>query len=160
MQAKTVIDLTQDSSSNEDFTPDEDTLIGLKGQFVEVKRSNIRDTNMLGLFSLVNLKTAEDEQGEILTGFEFEEEVTDDSVHNNRNTFEMHDGKQFFIKTRPTDVKKLGYYANEARGRYKPNCFVTARYYRGRPRAQLRVLTQVRKGKELLWHYGDSFDGD
>ena len=131
-----------------------------KNSRVEVKMSQIKGTNMLGLFSRVNLTRHDGESGEILTGFEFEEEEIDQKKleREKRYSLRMSDGKVFYMKTRPTNVRKLGYYSNEARGKQKANCYLTARYYKKRPQSQLRVLTKVRKGQELLWDYGDEFE--
>lgn len=134
----------------------------LVGRRAEVKRSTIRGTNMLGLFSRIHSSRQNGEAGEIITRFDFEEEAIDAKALelDSRYSLEMDDGRVFYMKSGTRDIKKLGVYSNEARGRTKPNCYVTARYYKGRPTAQLRVLTSIRIGTEVLWDYGDRFDGD
>ena len=131
-------------------------MAALVGRYVEVKKSEISNTNMLGLFSRINSNMV----GTFLTRFQFEEEMkpaTSDDDNSSRYSIEFKDGRIFFMTTRPKDVKMLGYYVNEARGGREPNCYISERYYKGRPTAQLRVLTEVKKGQELFCNYGDKY---
>jgi hypothetical protein len=65
----------------------------------------------------------------------------------------MRDNKVFSIVS---DSKYLAYFANEARG-FSPNCRITARYLHGKPHAYLTTIKKVKKGVELLTHYGSEF---
>ena len=126
---------------------------------IEVKISKIKGAG-LGLFSKYNSTRYEGEEGEILTRFDFMEEALDKKKleKEKRYSLMMNDDRIYYMRTRTRKCDKLGVYANEARGKQKPNCYVSARYWRkGIPTAQLRVLTKVKKGDELLWDYGDIF---
>lgn len=131
----------------------------LENKLVVVGKSNIPNTDMLGLFSKEDFTCLEYETGDILTRFEFEEEAKDMNAlaKEKRYSLKMPDGRIFYLMSYPTCVEKLGFYSNEARGKAKPNCYLTAMYRRGIPFAQLRVLDNVEEGQELLYHYGDEF---